>query len=88
MQLGQGRIRDYRSRIRVGRGVMKTAYTSIWAEAVKQKPPLNAEKANGDRPTDRQTDTSGYRVACTRLKTPSEVFRSWLIVEPPFHELV
>ena len=29
----------------------------------------NCGKSNGDQPTDRQTDTAGYRVACTWLKT-------------------
>ena len=36
--------------------VIKMANTSIWAGVVMQKPHVNAEKANGDRPTDRQTN--------------------------------
>ena len=39
--------------------VMKHANSSIWAGAVMQKTPKNAEnakKVNGDRLTDRQTD--------------------------------
>ena len=42
--------------------VMKKANSSIWAGAPKNA--KNAEKADGDRPT----DIAGYRVACTRLK--------------------
>ena len=52
--------------------VIKMANPSIWAGVVMQKPHVNAEKANGDGPTDRQTneqtDKAAYRVACTRLK--------------------
>ena len=41
-----------------------------WAGAVMQKLPERRRKNKcvTDQPTDRQTDTAGYRVACTRLK--------------------
>ena len=40
----------------VGRGSDKKANLSYWAGAVMPKALVNAEKAKGDRPTDRQTD--------------------------------
>ena len=46
--------------------MMIKAYTSIWAGAVTQKPPVKPRKLSV---TDRPTDRVGHRVACTRLKT-------------------
>ena len=56
--------------------VMRKAYSSIWAGAVTQKPPVTPKKLTKakcdlsvtDGRTDRQTDRVGHRVACTRLK--------------------
>ena len=42
--------------------VIKKANLSIWAGAVMQKMPENAEKAYGDRSTDGPTNIAGYRV--------------------------
>ena len=42
----QGRIHAYQSYMRVCRG--KKVNQNIWAGAVMQQPPVNAEKANGD----------------------------------------
>ena len=36
--------------------VIKKANPTIWARAVKQKPPVYAEKANGDQPIDGPID--------------------------------
>ena len=42
--------------MRVGRGSDEINQPSSWAGAVTPKPPVNAEKAKRDGPTDRQTD--------------------------------
>ena len=36
--------------------VMRKGLPNIWAGAVMQKPLINAQKANGDRPSNRRTD--------------------------------
>ena len=60
--------------MRVGRGSDEIDQLDSLAGAVTPKPPINAEKSKvlrTDRPTDRQTDRVGHRVACTRLKRPT-----------------
>ena len=53
--------------------VMKNAHPSIWVGAVTQKPSVTPKKLTRmDRRTNHPTDITGYRVACTRLKTWSE----------------
>ena len=65
----QGRIHGYPSRVWVGRGSDEIDQPSSWAGAVTPILPVNAEKAKCYRPTDRQTDRVGCRVACTRPKS-------------------
>ena len=52
----QGRIHGYPSSVRVGRGNDEIDQPSNWAGAVTPKPPVNAEKAKRDRPTNGRTD--------------------------------
>ena len=44
--------------------VEKKAYLNVWM----QKHLVNAEKANGDRPTDRPKDIAGFRVVVHATK--------------------
>ena len=47
-----------------GRAVMKKANPSIWAGAVTQKTPVNAEKANGHCLTDLPTNRQQFIESC------------------------
>ena len=57
------------SRVRVGRGSDDKGLPKHLGRSSNAKTARNAKKAKCDRPTDRQTDRVGHRVACTRLKS-------------------
>ena len=52
--------------MRVGRGSDEIEQLESWAGAVTPKPPVNAEKAKCDRPTNGQTDGRTEQVGESR----------------------